>query len=136
MKLLKLTFLAWCRGCVRPVVTISLPMSQPPKPGTADVEKTMAKLSQLSRRYLGQHRSQSSSSRFATSGHSARRRFAGLASSDKGGPHETPIEAILGPDPVNKTVYYLDCHGGDSVFKGTVKLDGEDLDLRIRDDHR
>ena len=28
-----------------------------------------------------------------------------------------PIEAILGQDPVNKTVYYLDCHGGDSVSR-------------------
>ena len=38
-----------------------------------------------------------------------------------------PVEAILGRDPVNKTVYYLDCHGGDNVFKGTVKLEGDDL---------
>ena len=37
------------------------------------------------------------------------------------------IEAILGPDPVNKTVYYLDCHGGDNVLKGTAKLEGEDV---------
>ena len=51
----------------------------------------------------------------------------GLGFTDKGGPHETPIEAILGTDPVNKTVYYLDCHGGTSVYKGTVKLEGEDL---------
>ena len=49
------------------------------------------------------------------------------ASSDKGGPHETQIEAISVRDPVNNTVYYLDCHGGTSVFKGTVKLEGEDL---------
>ena len=51
----------------------------------------------------------------------------GLGVTGKGGPRETPIEAILGQDPVNKTVYYLDCHGGDNVFKGTVKLEGEDL---------
>ena len=43
------------------------------------------------------------------------------------GRDETPGEAILGRDPVSKTVFYLDCHGGDNVFKGTVKLDGEDL---------
>ena len=37
------------------------------------------------------------------------------------------VEAILGRDPVNKTVYYVDCHGGDTIFKGTVKLEGDDL---------
>ena len=37
------------------------------------------------------------------------------------------LKPILGHDPVNKTVYYLDCHGGTSVFKGTVKLEGEDV---------
>jgi uncharacterized protein YndB with AHSA1/START domain len=46
---------------------------------------------------------------------------------DKGGPHEISAEAILGADPVTKTVYYLDCHGGDVVFKGTAKADGEDV---------
>jgi uncharacterized protein YndB with AHSA1/START domain len=45
----------------------------------------------------------------------------------KGGPHEQQAEAIFGPDPANKTVYYLDCHGGDQVFKGSVKLEGENL---------
>jgi uncharacterized protein YndB with AHSA1/START domain len=45
----------------------------------------------------------------------------------KGGPHEQRGEAILGWDTVNKTVYYLDCHGGSTVYKGTVKRDGEDL---------
>ena len=51
----------------------------------------------------------------------------GLGIIDKGGPHETPAEVILGWDPINKTVYYLDCHGGSTVFKGSVKLEGENL---------
>jgi uncharacterized protein YndB with AHSA1/START domain len=51
----------------------------------------------------------------------------GLGVIDKGGPHETPAEVILGWDQINKTVYYLDCHGGSSIFKGTVKLEGENL---------
>jgi uncharacterized protein YndB with AHSA1/START domain len=51
----------------------------------------------------------------------------GLRIIDKHGPHETPVEVILGWDPINKTVYYLDCHGGSSVFKGSVKLEGENL---------
>ena len=51
----------------------------------------------------------------------------GLGTIDKGGPHESPGEAILGRDPVTKTVYYVDCHGGDNVFKGTVNLEGENL---------
>jgi hypothetical protein len=36
----------------------------------------------------------------------------GLGVIDKGGLHETQAEAMLGWDPINKTVYYLDCHGG------------------------
>ena len=51
----------------------------------------------------------------------------GLGVLDKGGPHEQRGEVILGLDTVNKTVYYLDCHGGNCVYKGTVKLDGKDL---------
>jgi hypothetical protein len=51
----------------------------------------------------------------------------GLGVIDKGGPHETEAEAILGQDPINKNVYYLDCHGADTVFKGSVKLEGEDV---------
>src|SRR5262249_53671448 len=51
----------------------------------------------------------------------------GLGAIDKGGPHEQQGEAILGLDPVNKTVFYLDCHGGNSVFKGSVKAEGDDL---------
>ena len=51
----------------------------------------------------------------------------GLGVIGKGGPNESPGEAILGRDPVTRTVYYVDCHGGDNIFKGTVKLNGDDL---------
>lgn len=51
----------------------------------------------------------------------------GLGVIDKGGPHEQQGEAILGLDTVNNTVYYLDCHGGSLVYKGTVKRDGNSL---------
>ena len=51
----------------------------------------------------------------------------GLGVIDKAGQHETQAEVILGWDPVNSTVYYLDCHGASTVFKGSVKLEGEDL---------
>ena len=51
----------------------------------------------------------------------------GLGVIGKGGPNESPGEAILGRDPVTNTVYYVDCHGGDNIFKGTVKLNGDDL---------
>jgi uncharacterized protein YndB with AHSA1/START domain len=51
----------------------------------------------------------------------------GLGVIGKGGPHEQQVEAILGLDPVNKAVYYLDVHGGKTVFQGTVKLEGDDL---------
>jgi hypothetical protein len=43
----------------------------------------------------------------------------------KGGPQETHLESTVGYDPVTKSVYYLDFHGGQTVFKGTVKLDGD-----------
>jgi uncharacterized protein YndB with AHSA1/START domain len=46
---------------------------------------------------------------------------------DKGGPHEIPAEVILGWDSINKTVYYIDCHGGSTIFKGSVNLEGENL---------
>jgi uncharacterized protein YndB with AHSA1/START domain len=51
----------------------------------------------------------------------------GLGVIDKGGAHESPGEAIMGTDPINKTVYYVDCHGGDAIYQGTVKLEGEDV---------
>ena len=46
---------------------------------------------------------------------------------DKGGPKETPVEATLGYDPARKSVYYLDLHGSESVYKGTVRADGDAL---------
>jgi hypothetical protein len=46
---------------------------------------------------------------------------------DKGGPHETNVESTVGWDPVQKTAYYLDFHGSQTVYKGTVKLDGDEL---------
>ena len=91
-----------------------------------DAEKTMAKLAQLvggtwintDPKFIVENHFE-----WALGGKVIR----GLNFTDKGGPHETQIEAILGQDPVNNTVYYLDFHGGTSVFKGTVNLDGEDL---------
>jgi uncharacterized protein YndB with AHSA1/START domain len=56
-----------------------------------------------------------------------RKAIRGLAVIGKGGPREQQAEAILGIDPVEKTVYYLDCHGGNQVFTGVVKQDGNDL---------
>jgi uncharacterized protein YndB with AHSA1/START domain len=45
----------------------------------------------------------------------------------KGSPTEVRTESFLGWDPVGKSVFYLDCHGGTSVYQGTVKKDGDDL---------
>ena len=45
----------------------------------------------------------------------------------QGLPYELQIESTLGLDPVKKTVYYLDIHGGTTVLQGTVTLEGEDL---------
>jgi uncharacterized protein YndB with AHSA1/START domain len=124
--LLKNTLLACCL-VVGGAMSLTCPADEPTaKTGVRDPEKTMAKLAQLvggtwinsDPKFVVENRFE-----WALGGKVIR----GLSFTDKGGPHETPIEAILGQDPVNKTVYYLDCHGGTSVFKGTVKLDGEDL---------
>ena len=113
-------------GHVRPDFTNAVSRRANHQDQAGDVEKTMAKLSQLGRRHLDQHRPKFVvENRFEWA--FGKKVIRGLGVIDKGGPHETPIEAFLGPDPVNNTVYYLDCHGGTSVFKGTVKLEGEDL---------
>src|SRR5579871_1655026 len=40
----------------------------------------------------------------------------------KGKPGETQVESTLGWDPERKTIYYLDNHGGGSVFSGTIRF--------------
>jgi uncharacterized protein YndB with AHSA1/START domain len=126
VKLLKITLLACCLaalGLTAPVWSADEPTT---KTSASDAEKTMARLAQLvggtwvntDPKFIVENRFE-----WALGNKVIR----GLSFTDKGGPHETAIEAILGQDPVNKTVYYLDCHGGNSVFKGTVKLDGEAL---------
>ncbi|HEV8574208.1 MAG TPA: hypothetical protein VGR43_05810, partial [Dehalococcoidia bacterium] len=39
----------------------------------------------------------------------------------KGTPMETPAEAFFGWDPQNKCVYYIDFHGAETIYKGTVR---------------
>ncbi len=51
----------------------------------------------------------------------------GLGIIGKGSPGESQGEAILGWDPVGKSVFYFDCHGGKSIFQGTVKKQGDEL---------
>jgi uncharacterized protein YndB with AHSA1/START domain len=51
----------------------------------------------------------------------------GIGVIDKGGPNETAVEATMGWDPVTKSVYYLDIHGGSTAYKGTIKQDGVEL---------
>lgn len=43
----------------------------------------------------------------------------------KGSPQEAHIEATMGWDPVQKTVYYIDFHGSETVYKGTVSMTGD-----------
>jgi hypothetical protein len=49
----------------------------------------------------------------------------------KGSPNEIEVEAFFGWDPVRKSVYYLDIHGGSGIFKGTGKLDGDTIVLEF-----
>jgi uncharacterized protein YndB with AHSA1/START domain len=45
----------------------------------------------------------------------------------KGGPQETQVDVTLGWDPARKVVYYVDNHGGNSVYQGTVTLKDDEL---------
>jgi uncharacterized protein YndB with AHSA1/START domain len=51
----------------------------------------------------------------------------GFATIGKGSPHAQESEALIGQDPTTKSVWYVDCHGGNEIFKGTVAQEGEDL---------
>jgi uncharacterized protein YndB with AHSA1/START domain len=55
----------------------------------------------------------------------------GIGVIDKGGPNEAPVESTFGWDPDKKTVYYLDHHGSEQVYKGTVRLDGDSVVLEF-----
>src|SRR5262245_60593625 len=55
----------------------------------------------------------------------------GIGLIDKGGPNETPVEATFGWDPDKKCVYYLDNHGSERIYKGTVRLDGDGVILEF-----
>lgn len=44
-----------------------------------------------------------------------------------GRPDSVQIASMMGWDPVNKTVYYLDSHGHDTVYKGSVRKEGNKL---------
>jgi uncharacterized protein YndB with AHSA1/START domain len=126
MKVLELTVLAWCVVMCGPIASSRAADEPVAKTGTEDPDKTMAKLSQLvGGTWINQD------PRFVVELHYewafGKKAIRGLGVTGKGSPRETPIEAILGPDPVNKTVYYIDCHGGDNVYKGTVKLEGEEV---------
>ena len=88
--------------------------------------KTFAKLSQLvGGTWVGEDRRFPVESRYEWAFGKSAIRGRGLIG--QGSPYEQQIESILGLDPVKKTVYYLDFHGGTTVFQGTVKLEGEDL---------
>lgn len=49
----------------------------------------------------------------------------GVGVIDKGGPNETAVESTMGWDAAKKAVYYLDSHGGGTVYKGTITPDGD-----------
>jgi len=126
VKILKLPFLTWCLVVCGSAVSSSAGEDPTAKTSAADADKTLARLSQLiggtwvsdDPKFVVEFRYDWAFGKKA---------IRGLGLIDKGGPRETPVEAILGWDPVSKGVFYLDCHGGDNVFKGTVKQEGEDL---------
>ena len=126
MKMLKLTALACLLVGFGLTGTARATDEPSAKSEISDADKTMAKLAQLvGGTWINQDPRFVVELRYEWA--FGKKAIRGLGITGKGGPYETPIEAILGPDPVNKTVYYLDCHGGDNVLKGTVKLEGEEV---------
>ena len=126
MKSYKLVFLICCLTTCGAIPRLMGQEKIAAEMSLSAADKTMAKLSQLiggtwvnaNPKFVVEFRYE-----WAFDGKAIR----GLGVLDKGGPHEQRGEVILGLDTVNKTVYYLDCHGGNCVYKGTVKLDGKDL---------
>jgi uncharacterized protein YndB with AHSA1/START domain len=126
VRVFKIALLACCMVVYSPISPSWSADDPAVKANDSDAEKTMAKLSQLvGGTWIN------TDPKFVVENHFewalGKKVIRGLGFTGKGEPYETPIESILGMDPVNKTVYYLDCHGGTSVYKGTVKLEGEDL---------
>jgi uncharacterized protein YndB with AHSA1/START domain len=125
VRIFKLTLLASCLfvcGAARLMAA-----TEPADKSTAsDAEKTLGKLSQL----VGGSWVNTNPKfvvEFSYDWAFDKKVIRGLGAIDKGGPHEQKGEALIGLDPVNKSVFYLDCHGGDTVYQGTVKADAEDL---------
>jgi uncharacterized protein YndB with AHSA1/START domain len=126
MKVFNLAFLGWCLTACSPVADARAADEPVGKSGTEDLEKTMAKLSRLvggtwvntEPKFVVELRYEWAFGKKA---------IRGLGVIDEGGPGENAIEAILGKDTVNKTVYYVNCHGGETVLQGTAKLSGEDV---------
>ncbi len=126
MKNLKLVLLSSCLAacCAPPWARAN--DDAPASAGRPEADKTLAKLSQLvggswvteNPQMVVEFRWEWAFDHKVIRGH-------GLIG--KGSAHETPVEVFLGWDPVAKSVYYLDCHGGEQVFKGTVALDGENV---------
>jgi uncharacterized protein YndB with AHSA1/START domain len=126
VKILKLAFLVSCVSVCGPVISSRSADDAAAKTGTAEIDKTLARLSQLiGGTWVNEDPKFVVEFRYEWA--FAHKAIRGLGLIGKGGPQESPIEAILGWDPIAKTVFYLDCHGGDMVFKGTVKLEGEEL---------
>jgi hypothetical protein len=104
MKRLKITFLAWCLAAAGLTSSASSADEPTASQGRSDIEKTMAKLSQLvggtwknnDPKFVAENRFEWAM---------GKKVIRGLGLIDKGGPHETAIESILGPDPLNNTVY-------------------------------
>lgn len=56
-----------------------------------------------------------------------RKLITGRGTIGKGTPRPLPTEVRLGWDPATRQVYYLDCHGAETVYFGHVRLEGETL---------
>jgi uncharacterized protein YndB with AHSA1/START domain len=119
-------FLIWCLAALAPAPPSSGQEKSAGGAVSSSADETMAKLSQM----IGGTWVNSNPKfvvEFRYDWAFDKKAIRGTGVVDKGGPRQQHGEAIIGVDAVNKTVYYLDCHGGKSVYKGTVKLDGENL---------
>ena len=104
----------------------SLPRAEDKPAGSAEQEKALAKLSN----FIGgvwTNNNPKFKIEFRYEWVFKKTAIRGVGFIDKGGPNETVVESTIGWDPTKKAIYYVDFHGSSTLYKGTIKLDGDEM---------
>ncbi|HEX4590587.1 MAG TPA: hypothetical protein VH120_11690 [Gemmataceae bacterium] len=116
-------FAALALGCL---AILAEPSAAAEKSASAQTDPTIAKLSQfIGGAWVNDNPNFKIEIRYQWVFNKTAIRSTGII--DKGGPHETAIESTVGWDPARKVAYYVDFHGGQTVFNGTAKLEGDEI---------